>query len=335
MTRTIFASLSVAAMLLFSQPVFAQAIKLGTLAPQNSPYYDILRDLSESWAQISGGKIRFRIYPGGIAGDDPDMVRKMRIGQLDAALLAGSGLYEIAPEIKAIQMPMMFSNDEEWDHVRAQMATKLEKIFADKGFKVLLWGDAGWVYLFAQKPVVHPDDLKPLRLFVWAGDQHILQAWKDLGYRPVPLAVNEIHSALHSGLINAYITTPIAALSFQWFGLSKEMTGLKWAPLAGALVITEKKWQTIPDEIKELLVKSSREAGERFLHQIREHNTEAVRVMQQHGLRVHEVPPDALTEWRKRFRANYPMILGDSVPPELVAEAERIRDEYRAARNAR
>lgn len=335
MKRTILTVGSLAVILLSSQPASAEAIKLGTLAPQNSPYYDILRDLAESWAQISDGKFRFRIYAGGVAGDDPDMVRKMRIGQLDAALLAGSGLVEIAPEIKAIQMPMMFSTDEEWDHVRAAMAAKLEKIFAAKGFKVLLWGDAGWVYLFTQQPVVHPDDLKPLRLFVWAGDQDILQAWKDMGYRPVPLAVNEIHSGLHSGLINAYITTPIAALSFQWFALSKEMTGLKWSPLVGALVITEKKWQTIPDEIKERLARASREAGERFLDQIRKHNAEAIRVMQQHGLTVHDVPPDALTEWNKRFRANYPAIMGNTVPPELVAEAERVRDDYRAARKTR
>ena len=332
--RTI-ASWSVAALLLVGLPASAQTIKLGTLAPQNSPYYDILRDLAESWKRTSEGKIRFRIYPGGVAGDDPDMVRKMRIGQLDAALLAGSGLTEIAPEIKALQMPMMFSNEKEWDHVREQMAPKLEQIFKAKGFRVLLWGDAGWVYLFAQKPVVRPDDLKPLRLFVWAGEPHIVEAWRDLGYRPVALAVNEIHSALHSGLINAYITTPIAALSFQWFGLSKEMTGLKWAPLVGALVIRENKWQRVSEEIRPQLLRSAREAGARFLKQIRDHNTEAIQVMQEHGLRVHEVPSDARADWRKRFRENYPLIMGNSVPPELVGEAERIRDEYRATRNPR
>ncbi len=126
MKRSVFTVCSITAILLFNQPVSAEAIKLGTLAPQNSPYYDILRDLAESWAKLSDGKFRFRIYAGGVAGDDPDMVRKMRIGQLDAALLAGSGLYEIAPEIKAIQMPMMFSNDEEWDHVATAAALLVE-----------------------------------------------------------------------------------------------------------------------------------------------------------------------------------------------------------------
>ncbi len=332
MNRRTIAAWGLATVLLVGVPVFAQTIKLGTLAPQNSPYYDILRDLAETWKEISGGTIRFRISPGGVAGDDPDMVRKMRIGQLDAALLSGSGLNEIAPEIKAIQMPMMFSNDEEWDHVRKQMAPKLEQILEAKGFKVLLWGDAGWVYLFTQKPVQHPDDLQPLRLFVWAGEPHIIQTWRDLGYRPVPLAVNEIHSSLHSGLIHAFTTTPLAALSFQWFASAPHMTNLKWAPLVGALVVNKRKWRAIPDDLKPRLLRVAQEAGDRFLLQIRKHNDEAVRVMQQHGLVVHEVPPGATAEWERRFRANYPTFMADTVSPELVAEAERIRDEFRASK---
>ena len=331
MKQIIVALFACVAILLSEQSVSAQQIKLGTLAPKDSPYYDILRDLAESWKEESGGSIRFRIYPGGVAGDDPDMVRKMRIGQLDAALLSGSGLVEIAPEIKAIQMPMMFDNNEEWDHVRERLAPKLEGILEAKGFKVLIWGDAGWVYLFTQEPVLRPDDLKPMRLFVWAGEPRIVQTWRDQGFHPVPLAVNEIHSSLHSGLINAYITTPLASLSFQWFALATHMSTLKWAPLVGALVITTKKWQQIPDEIKPRLLKSSHKAGAHFLRQIRKHNDEAVRVMKQHGLVVHEVPPDAKAEWEKSFRANYPKIMGKVVPPELVAEAERIRDSFRAS----
>ncbi|WP_455246045.1 TRAP transporter substrate-binding protein [Petrachloros mirabilis] len=329
MKQTFFAIVSFAAAVLLSTTALAQSIKLGTLAPQNSPYYDILRDLAESWAEISNGTIRFRIYPGGVAGDDPDMVRKMRIGQLDAALLAGSGLAEIAPEIKALQLPMLFANNEEWDYVRTKMAPRLERILADKGFTVLVWGDAGWVYLFTQEAVVTPDDLKPLRLFVWSGDPGIVQGWRNLGYHPVPLAVNEIHSGLHSGLIHAYTTTPLASLSFQWFALAHHMTDLKWAPLVGAIVIADRKWKAIPDEIKPELLRSAQIAGQRFLTKVRHHNADAVRVMKEHGLVVHPVPSDVRAEWETRFRANYPVILGEAVPKGLVVEAEQLRDQFR------
>lgn len=116
------AVLGAAIALVVAGPGWAETIKLGTLAPKNSPYYDILRDLGDSWTKISNGSIHLRIYADGVAGDDPDMVRKMRIGQLDAALVAGSGLYEISPETRAIQLPMLFQDDDEWDDVRTHIA---------------------------------------------------------------------------------------------------------------------------------------------------------------------------------------------------------------------
>src|SRR5262249_41366462 len=106
----------------------------------------------------------------------------------------------------------------------------------------------------------------------------------------------------------------------------------KVVPLVGALVIAGKKWQAIPIEIRERLVQSSQEAGKRFLLQMRQHSSEAIKVMQQHGLQIHAVLPDVLAEWNKRFRRNYPTILSETDPPDLVAEVERIRDEYRAAK---
>jgi TRAP-type C4-dicarboxylate transport system substrate-binding protein len=136
---------------LFQSAAAALTMKLGTLAPEGSPWYNVIRDMAEAWKNGTGGKIDFRIYPGGIAGDDPDMVRKMRIGQLHAAVLSGAGLYGIAPETQALMMPMMLASYEEFDYMLTGIAPKLEAILEAKGFKVLNWGDAGVGALF------HPD----------------------------------------------------------------------------------------------------------------------------------------------------------------------------------
>jgi TRAP-type C4-dicarboxylate transport system substrate-binding protein len=305
-------------------------IKLGTLAPEGSPWYNIIRDMAEACEEGTGGKVHFRIYPGGVAGDDPDMVRKMRIGQLHAAVLSGTGLYDIAPETQALMMPMMLASYEEFDYVLTRIAPKLEAILESKGFKVLNWGDAGWVHFFTQTPVVRPDDLRPLRLFAWTGYTAYIEAWKDAGYQPVPLAATEIHTGLQSGLINAVPATPIAALSFQWFGLAKHMTDVNWAPLIGATVISMSAWQSIPDDLKPVLVKAAREAGARIRDETRQLSNDAVEVMKQHGLVVHHVPPDIVTQWESSARAGYPKIVGKEVPAWLVTEVERLRNEYRA-----
>ena len=318
-----------AILLVTGVPASAQTIKLATLAPEGSPWHEIIVEMADQWERASGGKIDVRIYPGGVAGDEPDMVRKMRIGQIHVAALSGMGLTRIAMEVQALQIPMMIGSDDELDYVRERMAPKLEAAMEDAGFKVLTWGDAGWVYYFTQQPVVHPDDLKPLKLFSWAGDPTI-DAWKSAGFQPVPLAATEIHTALQSGLINAVAFTPIGALSFQWFGLAINMTDLKLAPLVGALVVSTRMWRTIPDELKPPLLQAAREAGARMQRVVRRLGPEAVEVMKKHGLVVHRVPPKVAAEWERRIRAGYQEIIGRVVPPETAAEVERLRDEYRA-----
>ncbi|MEE9209551.1 MAG: TRAP transporter substrate-binding protein DctP [Kiloniellales bacterium] len=311
-------------------PAGAATIKLGTLAPEGSPWHEILIDMVEAWEQASGGTVKVRIYPGGVAGDEPDMVRKMRIGQLHAAALTGVGLSEIAPEILALQMPMMFASDDELDYVRNAMGERLEAILESKGFKVLTWGDAGWVRFFAQDPVVDPEDLKPMKIFTWAGDTAVTDAYKAAGYQPVPLAATEIHSALQAGLINALPTTPIAALSFQWFGLAKNMTDLKWAPLIGAIVISTRKWQAIPADLRPQLLRIARDAGARLQKSVRQLGRDAIDVMKKHGLVVHRVPENVRAHWERSARNGYAELVGSYVSPEMLAEVERLRDEYRA-----
>lgn len=318
-----------------AQPASAQTIKLGTLAPKGSPWYKAIQDLAEAWKKDSNGRIRVRIYAGGVSGDEPDMTRKMRIGQLHAASMTGAGLMSIAQEIQALQMPMMFRSDQELDYVRERMAPRFEGALAAKGFIVLNWVDAGWVYFFTKTPVVTLEDLRPLKLFAWVGETAHIGGWRDAGFHPIPLPVTEIHTALQSGLIQALPTTPIAALSFQWFGQAKHMTDLKWAPLVGATVITKRKWRRIPMAFRPAMMKSARAIGNRLQGSIRSLGAKAIKVMKKHGLQVHPVPPEAAAQWEKGARKAYGSIVGKIVPADVVAEVERLRDEFRAKTNGR
>ena len=134
MRKDFIAVLAIQILLLTALPLSAQTIKFGTLAPEGSPWYNIIRDMAEVWKKATKGKIHFRIYPGGIAGDDPDMVRKMRIGQLHGAALTSIGLSQIAPEIEALQMPMTLASYEELDYFMSQIVERLSVILDAQGF---------------------------------------------------------------------------------------------------------------------------------------------------------------------------------------------------------
>jgi TRAP-type C4-dicarboxylate transport system substrate-binding protein len=309
----------------------AEAVKIGTLAPKGSPWHEVLQDLSEEWKEASEGRYQFRIYPGGVAGDEPDMVRKMRIGQLHAAALSGIGLHRITPEIQALQIPMMYRNNGELDYVREKVAPRLEVAFSERGFKVLAWGDVGWVRFFSRRPVVHPDEMKPLKLFTSAGDTVVAEAYKDAGYQVVPLASTDIHTALQAGLIDAVQTTAVAALSFQWFALAPHMTSVRWAPLVGAIVVSDAFWRDVPADLQARFLELTRAAGQRLQDSIRALEHEAVEVMREHGLAVHDVPSDLLPVWEARAQLGYPRLVGPVVSRALVEEATFHRDAYRRA----
>lgn len=305
-------------------------VKMGTLAPEGSSWHQILKAMGEKWAHAEGGGVTLRIYPGGVLGDEPDLVRKMRVGQIHAAALTAVGLADIDPAVSALQVPMMFQSYEELDFVREKLRPALEKRLADRGFVVLNWGDAGWVMFFAKEPFARPGDLKRMKLFVWAGDNQAVDLWKAAGFSPVPLASTDILPGLQTGLINAFDTTPLLAASSQWFGLATHMLNLKWCPLVGATVITKKAWDTTPPAAREALMKSASEAGERLKGEIRAANDKAIDAMTKRGLTVHEVSAQDLAAWRQAAEGVYPKIRGGMVPADMFDEVRRLRDAFRA-----
>jgi TRAP-type C4-dicarboxylate transport system substrate-binding protein len=286
--------------------------------------------MSEEWKTALGGKLKFQIFAGGVAGDEPDMVRKMRVGQLHAAALTGVGLSEIAPEIMTLQLPMLIRNDEELDYIREKLAPDMEALLRKQGFVVVNWGEAGWVHFFAQQPVVKLDDLKKVKLMVWSGNSGELAAWKDVGANPVPLPATDIHTGLKSGLITAFATTPLAALSFQWFGSAPEMSDMNWAPLIGATVVTQKQWNAIPEGVRPALLQSGEKAGALFRTETRKRSVEAVDAMKKIRLTVHHASPEVVAEWEKQARLAWPKLMGKSYPPGLVAKIEKFLADFRA-----
>lgn len=323
------AALLALAFALAALPAAAQTIKLGTLAPEGSVWYRVLREMGEDWKRESNGRIQLRIYPGGIAGDDADMVRKMRIGQLHAAALTSQGLATIDEDIGVFQMPMLLTSDGELEFVQSELSKRFSRRLEDKGFKVLYWSQVGWVYLFSNRPVTAPADLRPLDIWVWSGDAAWADALKDAGYKPVPLPATEIHTALTSGLVDAFATTPVAALSYQWFGQAKHMMDMKWGPLTAAVVISMRTWERLPDDLKPALRAAAVRAGDAARAEILKLEADAIEAMKGYGLAVNPVSEAEEEMWKAEIRETYPKLLGKSIPRAIYDDVVAILEDYR------
>ena len=235
-------------------------VKMATLAPEGSSWFRVLQEMGEEWRKASDGAVTLRIYPGGVAGDEDAVIRKMRVGQIQAAAITGIGLAYLEPSFYALHIPMMYASDEEFDFVRDRYAPILERKLEEKGFIVLNWGDAGWVHFFSKTPVVTPEEAKALKLFSWSGDTNLVQLYKETGFHPVPLSTNDLLPGLQTGMVNAYSSTPLVSLAFQWFGLAPNMADLRYAPLTGATVIEKRAWEKIPPDLRPKLLEASRRA---------------------------------------------------------------------------
>jgi TRAP-type transport system periplasmic protein len=313
-------------------PARAQAplvVRMATLVPDGSSWHLILKETAERWRTLSGGRVTVRLFPGGVAGDDPDVVRKMRQGTLNAGLLTSLGLAEIDKSVYALGVPLMYDSYEELYYVHERMRPRLEASLEAKGFVVLNWADAGWVRFFTQKPVAGPEDLKELKLFSWAADAESVSVWRSAGFNPVPLPSTEIANALRTGLVNALGTPPNVAVISQLFNDAKNMTDLRWQILLGATVITRSSWDTVPADVRPALLDAARAAGSRLQREIKEGEAKDIEAMKRRGLNVVAVDAKRRAEWRKLTETIYPRIRGPLVPADAFDEAMRYRDEYR------
>lgn len=308
-----------------AQPV---RVNLGTLAPRGSVYHQSLATLAEAW-RTNG--VKLVIYPDGTQGGEADMVRLMRIGSLQAGMLTAVGLSEIEPGINGLQdLPKLYNNFDELEYVTDKLRPMLEKRFADKGFVVLFWVDAGWVRYFSKEPILTPTDLKRMKIFTWSGDTETARIMKINGYNSVMLETSDILPGLETGLINATAVPPIFALAGQLDLRAPHMLNLNWGPLVGACVIKKSTWEKIPAANRAALLAAAEKAGAEIRANSRKESDAAVAAMQKRGLIVHEVTPEQDAVWRTEAEKLYPEIRGHIVPADIFDEVQRLVKEYRA-----
>ena len=310
---------------------YAQQLRIGSLVPKNSLYHRQLLDVAESWRTAQGAGAKYLVYPDGSQGGEAEMARRMRIGQLQGALLSVVGLREIEPSIAALQsMPLLFRNWEELDYVREKMRPAMEKKFLDKGFVVLAWGDAGWVRFFSKEAALRPDDYKRMKFFAWGSEPDQQNIMKSLGYTPVPLETTDILPAIQTGMINVVPSTPYFALATQVYNTAPHMLDINWAPIVGALVVTRKAWDGMSPEVQTAVRAASDKAGTQIRSKARQEVEEAVDAMKKRGLTVNKPNPAQMKEWNDLAEKLYPRIRGTMVPTETFDEVMAHLKTFRA-----
>lgn len=318
MNRRTLLSLFAASLALASTDRVAQAdnlvIKLATRAPKGSPWDKLLRQAAELVQEKTGGAVTFKIFASGTMGDEGDMVKKMRIGQLQAAAISSFGLHDITPEPQALDLPMIVDNDAERDALLTQMAPSLNKALAAKGFIVLSWSDIGSTYFFSTAPRPNLDEARKGKLFCWNGDPASKDAWVNSGFKPVVLSSNDIVPSLTTGMIDTLVYTPTLVLGYQAQSRLRFMMNLRYSSLTGATILDKKIWDKLTPDHQNVLLKVFQDLGEQSTKQARAMDAAAIETLKSQGVTMVQVT-DA-PAWRKAVETARQDVRGKVVPAE-------------------
>ena len=308
-------------------------IKMATLAPEGTPWHALIAKMGERWSEETNGNVRLRIYPGGIVGDERDMIRKMRIGQIHGAAISAEGLSEVNPQYTYCFIPLFFQGYDDIDFIRNQIKDDLISGAEKNGVKVLTMVDVGWVYWFTKDRVITPDDLKSQKIWTWAGDYKTAKLWDEAGFNAIPLSVPDVHSSLQTGLVNAMAFPPLYVAANQYFGITSNMLNMKWGILTAALVVDLKIWKRIKPKYQNIMQKVSDEIGLEYQLNNRKEEDDAVEVMKEYGLQVNDLSPEQLSEWNMLVESMYPLIRGNIVQEEIFDRVLKLKDSMPSAKN--
>lgn len=312
---------------LFAAPPKPVVIKLATLAPVGSSWYNLLMDVAHEWEEISEGKVQVKMYPGGVAGDESDLVVKMRLNHLHAAAITAAGISEIDNGVWAFSMPLMIQEFNQLDWLRNQIQDELSRRMEEAGFVVLAWADVGWAYWFSKEPIYTPEDLQKRRIFTWSDGPNIEGIWKSGGFHSVSLSAPDILPGLQTGLIDAMATSPMTALAFQWFAIAKYMTPVRWGAMTGGILITKQAWNQIPEDIRPKLREAAKKQEKRMMEDIRYMGDEAIEIMKTYGLEVLEITPEQYQTWQDWIQPTLPLLRGVLIDDEMFDWVMELREQ--------
>ncbi len=318
--------------LVWSRPAVAEPlqIRMATLAPAGSPWTEFLERAASEIATDTDGRVTFKYFTGGQQGDERDYIRKIKLGQIDGAAITSIGLAMIDPSILVLQLPMLFTSEEEVDYVANKMWPYFQKKFEAKGFRLAERGELGWVYFFSKNKVTSIADLQKQKLATQGDDLFSSTLASRIKINGVPLGIPEIDSALTSGRINACFSSPLGAIALQWYTKVKYMTSTPMVFGIGATVISLDAVKKISVEDQKVIQGIAKRNQKKARAVIRKANADAHKTILRKGVTLVDVPQamiDELTAIAVEVRKE---LVGKVYTQEELDRVLALRDEFRA-----
>ncbi len=332
----LFCSLLLTALSLNAKTVYT--LKFATLIPTGTSWTKILDDWIREVERESDGRLKFKMYPGGVMGDEPDVLRKIRKGQLHGGLFTGYGIGRIYSPARVLEVPFLFKDTDESDYVRDHMMPAFEKGFRENGFELLGWPEIGFIHLFSKYPVSSLDDMRKRHIWLWQGDPLGEAFFEAADIAPVPLSIIDVYpqlSAKHGSIDTVYVST-FGAIALQWYTQLKYGTHIAVTNAIGGLVVSNRFFNKLPDDLKRLLKTSGARMSAAIREQARTENQRSKKLLEQNGITF-------LWNWEEASEQEFIAIRDkaakhlrdtDYIPADIFEQTRQLLEQYRQRQRA-
>ena len=246
--------------LVLAMPAQAVTFKIATLSPEGSSWMKLLRHHAKAIGDQTGGDVKFKFYPGGVMGDDKAVMRKMRVGQLHGAVITSGGLAQHYGDIAVYNMPMMFRDETEIDHVRKTMDDVLMAGLRQKKFVGFGFAEVGFAYPMSQVAASAILVVRKSKVWVPDNDPASLRAFEAFKIAPIPLPIADVLAGLQTGLIDSIASPPIGAIALQWYTQIEHVIDLPLMYVYGLFAIGERPFNRLSPEHQKIVERELRAA---------------------------------------------------------------------------
>ena len=313
-------------------------LKFATLMPTGTAWSKLLDDWVKEVEEKSKGRIKFKMYSGGVMGDEPDVLRKIRKGQLHGGMFTGYGIGRIYSPARVLEMPFLFKDVDESDYVREQIMPDLEAGFRENGFELLGWPEVGFIHFFSTKPLTSIDAIKQQRIWLWQGDPLGEAFFKASDINPIPLSIMDVYTQLSAkhGSIDTVYTSTFGAIALQWYTKLKYATHIPLTNAIGGVVVSSRFYNKLPADLQQLLKTSGKKMGDDIRLNAREENRKSIGLLQKNGIEFmldwDEVDMNEMLTMRDDAAAY--LEKSDYIPASMFAKTKKMLSDYRDQKDA-
>ncbi|WP_419174221.1 TRAP transporter substrate-binding protein DctP [Desulfosediminicola sp.] len=304
--------------------------KIASLAPDGSIWVTKFEDFTKEVSEKTGGEVGFRVYPGGVMGDDMAMYRKMRVGQLQGGGFTMTGMASVVPDFTVMSVPFLFNSYAETDAVRTSLMPDFREEFEKKGLELIAMTEVGFIYTMSTKPITTVSELQQSTSWIPSGDPLASAFLNSLDITPVQLTIPDVLSSLQTGLIDTVYNSLYGSIVLQWFTKARYVTDAPFAYAYGCFLLDKKKFDKLPKEYQDIIQESADRHFSDLIDATRKSNSDSRSVMSSRGVKFVEVEPETLQSLKNQHNLIIDQLKDNSFSDRIYQKTLKVLSDYRA-----